>query len=261
MRYIKHGLMERMEPHHKLDELTIFFYSMSSTNFHFLCWTLCTVILLIVQEKQDPHRLLNPTVAITAIETKAAIDNLFTDTDAAAFELLFWWLWWKKLLTTKSSFSLLLNNIVSQRKEMAIDEGGVLTWRWSFDQEKGGALTWRWRWSFADSRTPRGRLQHWLVLTFSPHTAGSSMAVLTLMPSCLTLSRLRRLRRHDVLKLFGIRPIYFRELFSLHSTDCFHPSLKDHVGSLVSTFGHNIIGTEVFFTSSELLKKIIWMVK
>lgn len=59
------------------------------------------------------------------------------------------------------------------------------------------------------------------------------------------------------LKLFGIRPIYFGKLFSLHSTDCFHPSLKDHVGSLVSTFGHNIIGTEVFFTSSELLTKII----
>jgi len=111
--------------------------------------------LLIIQRRHGPF---NPRTDATATNTKAATGNIFTDTDAAAFELLF---------------------VIVVVEGVAEDGGGV---------EVGVLPT--------DEPPEVAVLLHWVALTFLPHSAGIFMAWVTLTPSCLTVSLLRRLQRH-----------------------------------------------------------------
>lgn len=91
----------------------------------------------------------------TATNTKATTGNIFTYTDATAFEVLF------------------VVVVVE-----ALGEGGVEVGVLPVDE------------------LPAVVLLHWLALAFLPHSAGSFKAWVTLTPSCLTASLLRRLQRH-----------------------------------------------------------------
>lgn len=112
-------------------------------------------ILLNIQRRQGPS---NPRVDATATNTKAATGNIFTDTDAIAFDLVL----------------VVVEGVVVEPE----DEGGVEVGVLPVDEP------------------PAVVLLHWLALTFLPHSTGSFMAWVTLTPNCLTASLLRRLQRH-----------------------------------------------------------------
>lgn len=98
----------------------------------------------------------------TATNTKAATGNILTDTDAIAFDLVL----------------VVVEGVAVEPEDEDEDEGVV----------EVGVLP-------ADE-PPAVVLLHWVALTFLPHSTGSFMACVTLTPSCLTASLLRRLQRH-----------------------------------------------------------------